>query len=336
MTNLETLSGQRAWIITDGKAGHEAQCLGVAEALGLKVDFRHIQTSRWYRWLAPYAPVPRRERFATADSNFQPPWPSIALSAGRLTAPYMQALKQHAGAKTFTVILLDPKLKSDIADLFWVPAHDQRRGANVITTLAPPHRYSPALLATLRQKPPTIPLPKGNSSKTVVLLGGPSRTYRYTDADIERLIELLSQLRADGQFLLVTGSRRTPQRLSDAVRHLTQADGGYFWDGHGPNPLAEFYAFGDQFIAPGDSINMTAEPCVTGRPVHVFHPSGGSQKFKRFHQALEAYGATRPLRAATDFEQRWSYAPLFASETIADEVTRRWRLFQENAIVNGD
>jgi uncharacterized protein len=327
---MKSLTGAKAWIISDRKAGHEAQCLGVAEALGVDVSFRHITPSRIYSWLAPYASVPRSEKFAAPGSVFEPPWPDIALSAGRLTAPYMRALKQHAGSRTFTTILLDPKIKRSAADLFWVPAHDQRRGPNVITTLTPPHRFSPALLATLRQKQARIAFPN-NKTKVVVLLGGDSRTYRYTDTCISRLIASLKHIQAQHAFLMVTASRRTPAALLTAVRSLASDGAGYIWDGEGINPLAEFYAFGDCFIVTADSINMTAEPCVTGKPVYVFHPRGGSDKFQRFHTALERHGATRRLGPQTDLTDAWSYAPLFASETIAEEITKRWAAMRPNA-----
>ena len=74
-----------------------------------------------------------------------------------------------------------------------------------------------------------------------------------------------------------------------------------------------------------DSVNMTGEACATGRPVLVFTPSGGSAKFHRFHAALQARGATRPLPETLDAIPDWSYEPLQSVEEIAREVERRWR-----------
>ncbi len=48
------LEGLSAWVISDGKAGHEIQCLGVAEALGLKIEVKHIPPpGRLYKVRAP-------------------------------------------------------------------------------------------------------------------------------------------------------------------------------------------------------------------------------------------------------------------------------------------
>ena len=96
------------------------------------------------------------------------------------------------------------------------------------------------------------------------------------------------------------------------------------WDGESANPYPAFLAHADAFIVPADSVNMTGEPCATGKPVYVFAPEGGSPKFTRFHEALHRHGATRPLPDPFDRLETWSYAPLTSSDAIAAEIARRW------------
>lgn len=310
--------------MSDGKLGHEVQSKGVAEALDVEVIVKHVEPTGLQKKFAPFLPVARREKFGTADSAFHRPWPDLAIGTGRQTVPYMRALKRHAGLATFTVILLDPRFDYAAADLVWIPEHDQKSADNIISTLTPPHLHSPSSLALLRSTEP--PFPVDPSKKNVVLLlGGPNGRYKFTDETIQRLITSLSSLVGLGGISLwVTASRRTPQSLADAVRTTVSQTGGYFWDGTGVNPIAYFYAHGDVFIATADSINMVAEPCVTGRPVYVFHPDGGAEKFNRFHRALETYGATRPMPERFEQLDHWSYAPLYAADTIAAEVLKRW------------
>jgi uncharacterized protein len=69
---------------------------------------------------------------------------------------------------------------------------------------------------------------------------------------------------------------------------------------------------------------MTGEACATGRPVFVFEPSGGSAKFRRFHDTLSQTGATRRLPAKVETLESWTYTPLDSAQTIAAEVERRW------------
>ena len=131
---LAAVRGRTGWIISDGKAGHEGQCRGVFDAMGLDYEVKHIRPGRLQQALAPYVPVARAERFGQPGSAFAPPWPDFAIAAGRLTAPYIRALKPLAGRATYTIILQDPKVPLSTADLFWMPAHDPKRGANVVTT----------------------------------------------------------------------------------------------------------------------------------------------------------------------------------------------------------
>ena len=324
LQNARPLEGRTAWIFSDGKAGHELQCLGVAQALGLKAEIKRVAPRGLYRALAPWGPVAPRERFGKLFSDFAPPWPAIALATGRTTIPYIRLLKRKAGLATYTVILLDPRVSARSADLVWVPEHDSRRGPNVMTTLTSPHRYSPQHLAELRAGIPAdiSALPK---PRVAVLIGGPNSTYRYTHEDIDRLTRSLADLSRNGAGLMITPSRRTPMELIAAIEAATEGSPKLLWDGTGSNPYPAMLANADAFVVTADSVNMAGEASATGKPIHIFTPSGGSEKFARFHGALQAHGATRPLNANGTFAS-WTYEPLDSARAIADEIQRRWKI----------
>ncbi len=46
--------GQTVWIISDGKAGHEVQCLGVAQALGLNAEVKRVAPGPLGQLTAPW------------------------------------------------------------------------------------------------------------------------------------------------------------------------------------------------------------------------------------------------------------------------------------------
>jgi mitochondrial fission protein ELM1 len=77
-------------------------------------------------------------------------------------------------------------------------------------------------------------------------------------------------------------------------------------------------------IVTADSVNMCGEACATGRPVYVFTPSGGSPKFSRFHEALSAQGATRPLPDKFTELESWDYRPIDGAQSIASEIEKRY------------
>ena len=318
------MAGARAWIISDGKAGHEALCLGVAEALGLAAEVKRIHPSGLWKALAPWGPVSPRERFGRPGAPFAPPWPQIAFAAGRTTTPYIRALKRRAGLETYTVIMLDPKTGPATADLFWVPEHDSRRGANVMTTLTAPHTYAQRRLAEIRARPNAAigPLP---SPRVAVLVGGPNERYLYPEPVIQRFQDLVRSLAGSGAGLMITTSRRTPAALVTALAALERETGALLWTGEGPNPYPAFLAHADAFLVTADSVNMTGEAAATGRPIYVFEPEGGADKFKAFHAALRDLGVTRPAPDAFKTIDTWTYPPLNAADAIAAEIEQRWQ-----------
>jgi uncharacterized protein len=317
-------AGRRAWLITDGKIGMDVQVKGVADALGLVSEWKHVSPTGIFRLLAPYGPIAPSEAFARAGSKFAPPWPDFVLSTGRLAIPYARAVKRAAGRTTFTVILQDPKTSSQAADLIWVPAHDRRRGPNVVTTLTAPHSFTAERLATLRATPPpdiaALPGPR-----VAVILGGKNAVYKFTDGCDDRFEASLMSLAALGVSFMITPSRRTHPRLLAAVDRATASSPRILWSGEGHNPYADFLAQADMLIVTADSVNMCGEAAATGRPVHVFHPARGSPKFDRFHRGLEASGATRVLPSAFQALDTWTYAPLQAAEQIATQIALRWQ-----------
>ena len=325
---LVAIAGRRCWIISDGKAGNDVQSKGVADALRLACEIKHVDPRGLWRWLSPWGPVNPATQFGSARSEFRPPWPEFAIAIGRLTTPYIRALKRYAGASTYTIILQDPKVSAGSADLFWVPEHDRRRGPNVITSLAAPHSFSPDRLAKLAANIPpeiaAVPTPC-----VAVSLGGPNGAYHYGDASLKHLVSALQSLARLGVGLMITPSRRTPPAIASFVRDQTYGSKRFFWDGAGENPYPYFLARAQAFVAPADSVNMTGEPCATGKPVYVFKPEGGSAKFDRFHAALERYGVTRPLPARFERLETWSYQPLNCAEEIAGEIARRWMQARE-------
>jgi mitochondrial fission protein ELM1 len=320
---LASVAGCRGWIISDGKAGNDAQSRGVFDAMGIAYEVKAVNPRGVWRALAPWGPVSPAERFGSAESQFHPPWPDFALAIGRLTTPYIRRLRQLAGLSTYTVVLLDPRTGPNTADLFWVPEHDRRRGPNVITTLTAPHTFTAKRLAELRAATPA-PIAALPRPRVAVSVGGPNGIYRYTSAAVARLATALQSLAALGAGLMITPSRRTPPEVTAYLRAATESAPRVFWDGEGENPYPHFLAHADLFIVPADSVNMTGEPCATGKPVYVFEPEGGSAKFTRFHEALQRHKATRPMPDRFRQLETWTYPPLDSAGAIAAEIARRW------------
>lgn len=292
------------WVLSDGKAGDEIQCLGVAETVAERVGppgneggTCHIET----RTIAPRAPWRWFARLGLLDPNeapgrspgpLAPPLPDLVIASGRKTIPHIRALTGLPGKRPFTVFLKDPLTGPRIADFIWAPHHDAIEGANVLKTLTSPHRITERALATARnQARPEI---DGLAAPRVaVLVGGDSRHHTFGDEDITRFVAHLRTSLAGGASLMISTSRRTPSALRNALQDLSGDDAVFLWDGAGDNPYLKMLAHADALVVTADSVNMVGEATAIGKPVHIFHPQGGHHKITRFLDGLENTGIVK-------------------------------------------
>ncbi len=303
-----------AWVITDGKAGDLAQCIGVAQAMGLTASQRVVRPAAPFTWFMPRGPIDPRERPGKPGSPISPPYPDILIASGRRAVPYAKAVKTLSGGRTFTIFLKDPRTGIRAADFIWVPAHDRLRGPNVMTTLTSPHSVSQDALAAAREHPPTQ-ISALKAPRVAVLVGGDSRHHRFKPDDITRFVQNLNQLAAGGVSLMGSRSRRTPQVLADLIGKTFADAGGWWWDGQGANPYISLLANADAIVVTADSVNMIGEAAATGVPVLVFEPSGGHGKIARFLNGLADHGVVHRFEGNLAGQR---YEPLDSTKAIAE------------------
>ncbi|MFD2252189.1 hypothetical protein FHS82_002042 [Pseudochelatococcus lubricantis] len=317
-------AGVSCWVLTDGKAGDELQCLGVARALGCSVEVRRVHPRPPFAWMMPRGGIDPRDAPDRAGSPIAPPFPDILIASGRRAVAYVRAIKRASRGRTFTVILKDPRTGARAADLLWVPAHDRLRGDNVIVTLTAPHHVSQQRLAEARADPPAA-LARLPRPRVAVLVGGNSRHHRFTDADVMRFLQQLAALTAEGAVLMATTSRRTPDNLREGLRALVGRTGGFLWDGRSgnaaDNPYIALLALADSVVVTADSANMLGEAAATGAPLLVFEPSGGHRKLEALLNGLEKCGIARRLRGRLEGN---AYLPLDTTVTVAGEIVRSY------------
>jgi mitochondrial fission protein ELM1 len=127
-------------------------------------------------------------------------------------------------------------------------------------------------------------------------------------------------IRHEGGSLLMTFSRRTPDKaralLTARLRHLP----GLIWNGTGENPYFALLGAADHILVTEDSTNMATEAASTGKPVFILKMDGSSLKFGLFHSVLEGLGATRPYDGML---RRWTYEPVRETQRAAAAILER-------------
>jgi len=336
MNSPDTSLGPSIWAVSDGRAGNAAQVRAITAALS--------ETRRWlqiahiagqghraepitlnprppWTWL-PGAnwPAPRRALPAAQRAQLTSPWPTLWIAAGRRSAAYSAALRGWSGQRTLTVQVLDPKSDPTKFDLVVVPEHDALTGPNVIRTTGSPAHFTEDAIEHAGQA--FADLADERQKSAIVVLGGHSRSHKFTRVESNALIAQLEAAAANGWRLRITCSRRTPVSVVSDMRQLADRIGALFWanEQDGPNPYLAWLLYSDAAIVTEDSANMLSDAAWHGLPIHIARLKGGAPKFDRLHHSLIDRGC------ATWFEgtiSTWDYAPLREAGRVADVIIEK-------------
>ena len=188
--SLDSLS---IWCLMDGKAGHQNQVLGCADAIQRRVpaDIHPIELVGWNRGLRSLVHCDRHMLPAAP--------PDLIIGAGHAShVPLCMFHKRFGGQ---TVVLMKPSLPLSLFDACLIPdVHKLRRiPGNTILTKGVLNRVLPGKHKDLRQG--------------MFLVGGPSPHYKWAgERAFQQIYEIVTGC-ADVEWTIAT-SRRTPEAFS--------------------------------------------------------------------------------------------------------------------------
>lgn len=305
------------WVVTDGKAGMESQCAGLAETLDLVPVVKRVSLRAPWRQLTPYVRIGGMAQFASGSDPLTPPYPDLLIATGRHSIAASLLVKRFSGDKTRTVQLQNPVIASSHFDLVVVPRHDGISGPNIVTTKGALHRITPDVLreGAVKFAPRVLHLKRPYIG---VLIGGTNATYRLERAEMAALAAGLKTAAAKANAsLVITPSRRTGEDNIRALKDTLAGAPHFLWDGTGDNPYFGILGVADYLVVTADSVNMVSEAASTGKPVYVAPLPGGSAKFDRFHRMMREDGYVREFSGSVS---PYSYAPLDDMSAVVARV----------------
>ena len=311
------------WVISDGRRGIENQALGLAEACArirpLAIHAHIINHNAAFKAMTPrlqFALKSKPEDYGLPRSQ-SGGLPEFAIGCGRQAVAPLMALKA-AKPDIFTAYVQAPPVDPSRFDVVFAPEHDGLSGSNVHTMIGSPNRVTNELIIgqtlSFGEKLMSLPMPRA-----AMLIGGPSKTHKFTKADHAGHMAAATQLLALGHSLLITPSRRTPDWAVEDYKRLASDHHEKVWlyDGDGENPYYAFLGGADVILVTEESTNMLTEACATGKPVFRLPLTGDAGKFQKLYDAL---GERCNLHA---FDGKFNAAPYPA----LDETVRIAELF---------
>jgi uncharacterized protein len=232
-------------VISDGKAGHENQSLGLAEAIARRVDAEiHL-----VRVDAGKNIWSRLSEALEKSREF--PKPDYVISAGSSTHIVLWWLARKFDARS--IVLMKPFLPMGLFDWCIAPEHDFKSLPNIenlIISKGALNRVIPAA---------------GDRSEKIFLIGGPSKIHGFNET---QLIERIREIARDGTWQ-VADSRRTPsdflKRLEIEIPNLTI----FPHQDTKPGWLADKLSTAAEVWVTEDSVSMVYEALTGGAKVGV-------------------------------------------------------------------
>ncbi|HEY9233750.1 MULTISPECIES: mitochondrial fission ELM1 family protein [Phenylobacterium] len=316
------------WAVSDGRAGIEAQALGLAQAVARQrpasVEIKHVA---WKGELGrlPWRLMPFPRLLLKSGGEIAPPWPDIWIATGRATLPLSIRVKAWSRGRTFVVQTQDPRIPARRFDLVIPPRHDRLEGENVFPITGSPGRVTPERLAAELERfsAELEPLPH---PRVAVIIGGKSKAHDLSTERAEAMArEIETAVRAAGGSVMVSFTRRTPPEAEAVMAARLKTLPGQVWNGQGDNPYFAYLAAADYILATEDSTNLATDAASTGKPVLVLAMEGESRKLRLFHDDLQRLGAARRFEGVL---QDWSYEPLAETDRAASEILRRYDIRQ--------
>ncbi len=305
------------WIITEGMAGTENQCIGIADALGVSPHIKRISLNEPWKTLSPYLSFEVNKTFSEPISS---PWPDLLITSGRKSIAAARYIRRLSKGKTISIHVQDPRSWTKGFDLIAVPEHDPLRGTNVIVTKGSPNKIT---IDKMDQEYDEFShLQSMKSPRVAVLIGGNSKAYKLTETITKRLAEDLLELnKSQNASLMITCSRRTGKVNEDILRSSLDNDKNFFWDGQGENPYIAMLSSADYIMVTADSASMISESCTTGKPVYMINLEGGAKRISDLHANLIRHGALREFNGSL---APYEYEPLNDAQMVANEIKKRF------------
>jgi len=310
------MSKLKGLILTEGMHGMISQAEGLAKALELDYLHEKIELNNFWKLIPPkFTPVKKFIFKNSIKKNFD-----VIISCGRKSVIPSIFFKQSSQKKIFNIHIQDPKVSLKNFDFIVAPEHDNLEGENVIPTKGAIHYL------TMRE----IDENRGyledkiNKNKDIItlILGGPTKHYKYTKENIQKIYsKLYNNINKKNLQLVVIPSMRTPLETIKLAKE-------YFGSNHLiiENVDKKAYLSGlslaNFIVVMCDSSSMISEAALTGKPIYVAQipSSKNDYRFKKFRDLFKQLNIIKELN---DNLETWNYERLDETNRVAQEIKKK-------------
>lgn len=289
------------WVLTDHKAGHATQSVGLAEAVGFPYEIKRLQFNVLNHFSHRVRGASRLGVNIRRSAPLGPPWPDLVISTGRRTAPVARWIGAQSGGQARLVQLGRRGGETpDAFDLvvacahFRLPLHPRR-----MEIIAPLNAITAERLerAAARWQGLVAGAPR---PRIVLVAGGTCARHRLDAATATCMgTEVAAWAQSLGGSLFAITSPRTGAAATAALRDALAGRGRlHEWTaGEADNPYVGYLALADAIVVTGESESMLAEAAAAGKPLFIYPLPRRPLGIRRLAEWVARQAAVRPRKA---------------------------------------
>ena len=302
-------------LLTEGMHGMISQVEGLAKALDLDFTHHKVELNNFWKPFPPkFAPISQIVFKKINVNDFD-----VIISCGRKSVIPSIYLKKNSKKNIVNIHIQDPKVSLDNFNFIIAPEHDGLVGENVYQTKGAIHYLNiDEINHQTNYLKDRLDI---NKEYFLLILGGPTKHYDYSDKNILNILDLFNDLLTKNNLQgIVIPSMRTPRNIIELSKNIL-GHSSLVIETVDKKAYLSALSLAKYICVTCDSTSMISEAALTGKPIYVadIPTDKNDQRIKKFRELFSKLNIIKKLDTSLEI---WSYKKLDETSRIAEEIKK--------------
>tara|TARA_A100001015_G_scaffold284859_1_gene351785 strand:+ start:365 stop:1303 length:939 start_codon:yes stop_codon:yes gene_type:complete len=303
-------------LLTEGMHGMISQVEGLAKALDLDFTHHTVELSNFWKFLpTKLTPISQKvfKKINTKDFD-------VIISCGRKSIIPSIYLKKNSSKKVSNIHIQDPKVNLSNFNYIIAPEHDGLNGKNVFLTKGAIHYLTKKEIKNnndyLKNRL------ESNKEYFLLVLGGPTKHYDYSDENISNIFDLFNDLVKKNNLQgIVIPSMRTPKNIISLSKNKLGSN-SLIIENVDKKAYLSALSLAKYIAITCDSTSMISEAALTGKPIYIadIPTKKNDYRIKKFRELFTKLNIIKKLDNKLE---TWHYEILDETSRIAGEIKKK-------------
>ena len=303
-------------LLTEGMHGMISQVEGLAKALDLDFTHHKVELNSFWKPFPPkFAPISQIVFKKINVNDFD-----VIISCGRKSVIPSIYLKKNSKKNIVNIHIQDPKVSLDNFNFIIAPEHDGLVGENVYQTKGAIHYLNiDEINHQTNYLKDRLDI---NKEYFLLILGGPTKHYEYSDKNILNILDLFNDLLTKNNLQgIVIPSMRTPKNIIELSKNIL-GNSSLVIETVDKKAYLSALSLAKYICVTCDSTSMISEAALTGKPIYVadIPTDKNDQRIKKFRELFSKLNIIKKLDTSLEI---WSYKKLDETSRVAKEIKKQ-------------